>query len=203
MGISARSRILTPRMRVALAVTAALVALGAVWSTWLLLSPAPPTSQAPSTIAPTPGPVPNATPETGSEVLPPDAHAVPDDRLPALEPAAPRISAPLPEPASAENALVDGYPADLGAPLEGSDVLDSSLAVEGDVLQFTLVARSDASGSDVAAQYAQRWAGMGLAPAPQTGTATSYRDAYSSVTVAADESGTGTVYTLYGVLRAG
>ncbi|MCK6068062.1 MULTISPECIES: hypothetical protein [Microbacterium] len=191
-------------MRVALVVTAVLVASGAVLSGWLLLSAEPPASPRTATTAAAPGPVPGATPEAGSEVLPPDEQAPPSDRLPAIAPATPRIAAPLPEPASAQGALVEGYPADLAAPLDGSDVLDSSLAVEGDVLQFTLIARSDASGSDIAAHYAGRWAALGMAPAPETGPATSYRDAFSSVTVAAEApSGTGTVYTVYGVLRAG
>jgi hypothetical protein len=202
MGKSARSRTLTPRMRATLIVTAVVVALGLAAGAWLLLSPieAPPTAD-PST--PAAGPLPGAQPTTGSEVQPPSASTAPDDRIPPRDADVPRISAPLPAPAAAQGALVAGYPSELAAPLDGSDILDTSVATDGDVLQFTLVARSDASGADILAHYGALWASIGLAPASAGNGASSFGDAFSSLTVSADAaSGTGTVYTVFGVLRA-
>lgn len=202
MGISARSRILTPRMRGTLVVTAVVVVLGLGVGAWLLVAPVAPGEK--PVAAQTSGPVPGATPTTGSEVQTPKESTAPNDRLPPREGAAPRVSLPLPTPASAQGAVVEGYPADLAPPVDGSDVLDTSLATENEVLQFTLVARSDASGEDILAHYGALWAGLGLTPTSvaEAGAA-SYTDAFSSVTVSADASGTGTVYTIFGVLRAG
>lgn len=201
MGKSARSRTLTPRVRATLIASAILAVVGLAAATWLLLprDAAPPAADA--TVST--GPLPGASPTTGSEVLPPSGATAEDDRIPPRDAAVPRVSAPLPASAAAQGALVEGYPADLAAPLAGSDILDTSLTSEGDVLQFTLKARSDASAADVLAHYSTLWAGLGLAPEVAEASAASFRDPFSAVTVSADGgSGTGTVYTVSGVLRA-
>jgi len=132
-----------------------------------------------------------------------EASGTPGDHLPPLASPTPRVVAPLPASGSAHGALVAGYPVELGAPLPDSDTLDSSLATEGDILQFTLVARTDAAAEEVLARYDAQWASLGLVPAPETAGVLAYRDAFTSLTVSAATSGTGTVYTVFGVLKAG
>lgn len=196
------------RMRATLFVVGVVVATGLGAAAWMLLSPAPPDgAQTAAPLAqPTTGsgPVVGATPVPGSEVQDPDPSRAPIDRIPARTAATPRVSAPLPETASATGGLVAGLPVDLAAPLDGSDVLDSSVASEGTTVQFSLRARTDTDADTVRESYAALWAGLGLA-ADDTASAdgTSFEDAYTSVSVTADATtGTGTVYTVYGVLRA-
>lgn len=149
------------------------------------------------------GPNPGATPTTGSEVRPPDAAAPSTDRLPPVSAPAPRVSTPLPESGSASGALVDGFPANLMGPTAQSDVLQSSIASEGDTMQVTLLARTDATPDEVRQYYRALWIGLGLADAGANGASdASYADALSSVSLAFSSSaGTGTVYSVYGVFR--
>lgn len=151
---------------------------------------------------PTPGPLPDATPTTGSEVKAPDATAPPADRLPPLSAPSPLVSAPLPGSGSASGELVDGFPTNAMAPAPASEVLQSSIATEGDTMQVTLQARTDATPEEVSGHYRALWSSLGLADVTSGGADASYADALSSLSLAFSAStGTGTVYTVYGVFR--
>ena len=188
-------------------VVAVVVTLGLATAAWLAFAPGPAgsgSSPGGETRAATTGPEAGAPAVEGSEVLPPDATATRPDRLPDLATTVPRVSVPLPASGSAEGALVDGYPADLAPPAEGSEVIDTTVTTEGDTMQFSLRARTGADAATILEHYRGLWAGLGLVPAPTAQTdALGYTDAYSSVTVTAEAGGTGLVYTIYGVLRAG
>lgn len=208
MGKSVTSRAFAPtldrRMRATAIIVGAVVVAGLAVAAWLGLAPLPDAATAPpQAVAPAPltGPDADAPAVDGSEVLPADETPQRPDRIPPIAPAAARVTLPLPASATAQGELVAGFPADLAAPAEDSDVLDSTIASEGDTMQFTLRARSDASADAVLAHYAAAWAALGLAPSPSA-QGVSYGDAYSSLSVVAESTGTGLVYTVYGVLRA-
>ncbi|MDL5352381.1 hypothetical protein [Microbacterium sp. zg-YB36] len=197
-------RALTPTMRWTLAAVGVMVASGLGAAGWLLSATlAPPTTPTPQvSAAPTPGPVANATPAAGSEVLPPDAGQAPTDRLPQLTPPVPLISPPLPASGFARNELVAGFPVEVVGLPPDTDVIDSSLAQDGTVMQATLTARTNAPADAVLTHYRVLWSGLGLAPGVSGGGDAGFSDAYSSVSLAfAGASGTGTVYTVYAVLR--
>ncbi|MFJ6653884.1 hypothetical protein ACIQLJ_13925 [Microbacterium sp. NPDC091313] len=196
-------------MLISLAAVGLVVAAGLAVAAWFAFAPGPsPSGQTAGAAASAPaassGADPLATPTTGSEVLPPAETARPRDGVPAPPAASPRVSLPLPAAGSDDGGVIDGFPTDLASPTDGSDVLSTSLATEGDVLQFSLRARTDADGGDVASHYTALWSSLGLAPAPASDDGSvSYQDGYSSVTIATQASGTGLIYTIYGVLRAG
>jgi hypothetical protein len=212
MGKSARSRTpesmdgrpaLTPRMRGALFVIAAVAAIGLALAGAVALAPTAPSVDPTPVAAPPAGPQPGATPVAGSEVQE-SAVRTPVPRAALLPaPPAPRVSPPLPTTASAEGGLVAGYPADLAGPADGSTILDTSVSASADALQFALRARSDASPEALRAQYSDRWARMGLAGPGPDPDAPAFTDSYSSVTMTVEATGTGSVYTIFGVLRAG
>jgi len=200
----------TPAMRRTMLVVAVVVLAGAAVSLWLAFGgggaadrPAGAvTSSAPST----PGPLPGATPAEGSEVQSPAPQQSNPARLPPLPVATPRVVSPLPPSASADGRLVEGFPESLMGPAADSDIISSSIATEGDVMQVTLVARTDASKESVLQAYRTSWADQGLnLPASVDGaTELSAADSFTTITLSfTTESGTGTVYALYGVLRAG
>lgn len=202
---------LTRGMRRVLWAVGAVVAAGLIGAIWLLTtggggaSPAgddganPDTGGTPQPTA-AQGPLPGATPTTGSEVQPPDPSASPSDRLPPPPAPTPLVDAPLPPSASASGKLVDGFPTDVMGPARVSDVLQSAIATEGDTMQVTLVARTDAKPDEVREHYRALWSGLGLAGA--SGADVAYSDALSSITLAfSPGSGTGTLYTVYGVFR--
>jgi hypothetical protein len=205
MGIFAHSRTLTRRMRGTLIVAAGIAVLGFGASAWLLVAPASPSQQSPAAAQqPTAGPAAGALPTTGSEVQAPTESGAPSDRLPTRVAARPLVTVPLPPSASAEGEVVPGFPAEAAGPIEHSDVIQTSLTGEGDLVQVTLVGRSDAVPADILAHYAAVWADLGLTASPgATADATTYSDAFSSLTVSAEEAGTGIMYTVFGVLRAG
>ena len=197
-----RRRVLTTPMRWTLAAVAVVVVAGSVSAGWMLTA-GEPASTAPPSAAPavTPGPLPDATPVPGSEVQDPDPAAAPYAGVPPLPTPTPLVGAPLPPGASADGALVEGFPAAVAGPLTGADIVTSSVAVDGEVVQAALTARTDATADEVRADYAARWTALGLADA---GTADAFADPFSSVMLAfAAGSGTGTVYTVYAVLRTG
>lgn len=185
---------------VALALASAAVAIAVVVGALIAVAPtADPEATAPRPSASSgSGADPTAAPVAGSEVQPPDPSAAPRDRIPPRTPQTPRITVPLPASASAAGAVVEGYPIDLAAPAEDSDVVDTSVSSEGDRLQFTLIARTDATADAIRAHYAALWTGMGM-----TADGEGFRDPFTSVSLTVnDDAGTGTVYTVYGVARA-
>ena len=198
---------MTTPMRWTVVAVSLVVVAGCAGAGWLLTSggkePVPAPSAAPSV---TPGPLPEATLVAGSEVQDPEESSAPYAGVPPLPTPTPLVAAPLPAGASADGAVVEGFPSGVAGPLPGADVVTSSIAVDGAVMQATLTARTDATADDVRAGYADRWAALGLARADAGGgvTGDAYADPYSSVMIAfADGAGTGTVYTVYAVLRTG
>lgn len=155
--------------------------------------------------SPTRGPDPEGTPVAGTEVPPPDGSAADPHRLPSSEASDPLVTAPLPSSASAQGSLVEGFPADIMGPTADSDVVSSSIATEDDTMQVTLVARTDRPEEDVRAHFRSVWTSLGLAADPNDqGASLAFGDGANSLSLAfAAASGTGTVYTIYGVFRAG
>lgn len=152
-------------------------------------------------LPPTPGAVPGAPRVEGSEVLPPEPGDVPNDRVPPLPPRRPLVTSPLPADGHLQGALVTGFPTAVAGPVSPAEVIDSAITAEDVTMQATLTARTELSPGDVRAHYGALWASLGLAPSSDP-AATSYSDEYSAITLAfAPTSGTGTVYTVYAVLR--
>lgn len=168
--------------------------------------PQTPQAATPSPSAtPVPGADPGASPADGSEV-PDGADEDPEASGPGSAPApesTPLVGETLPPSATASGALVDGYPEPIMTPMPSSDVLDSSIATEGDVMQVTLVARTTASPDDVREHYREVWGGSGLEPTGREASDTSFADGSTSLDLAfAPDSGTGTVYVILGVFRS-
>ncbi|KAA9106490.1 hypothetical protein [Microbacterium rhizomatis] len=206
-----RVRSTTPAMRWALLGVLAIVLVGIGVTVWLMASGGAPGSTgsagSPGTAqATTAGPAPGATPTAGSEVLPPTA--VPDATLPPVAapssaPPTPLIAPPYPESATADFSLVPGFPEQVMGPAPASDILQSAIATEGNVMQVTLVGRTDASPDDVRAHYTELWSGLGLTNAGTTSDGSlSFTGPLESLTVSTTVGGTGTRYTVFGIFRA-
>jgi len=216
-----RPSTLTPGMKIVIAVVAMLVLAGVVVVSTLLSAggapgPAPATTQqggassggsstggpqTPGAASRTParGPLPQATPTTGSEVLPPTA--TPQTHIPKITPAPPLVTAPLPKPASRQGGLVKGYPTRVMGPVAASDVVSSSVATQGSTMQATLVAVAATSPKDITAHYATLWSSLGLRRSTTNDGTVVYTGAHESVTLAFASAGTGNRYTIYGVFR--
>ncbi|MFH8251570.1 hypothetical protein ACH3VR_14470 [Microbacterium sp. B2969] len=152
----------------------------------------------------TPGPVPGATPVAGSEVLPPSS--APDASEPLIDAVRPvksdepLVKGDLPPTAASTGKLVDGFPK-AAAPAPESDVIQSSIATEGGVMQVALVARTDESADDITAHYRDMWKALGLADHVTT-NGLQFADSFTTLSLAFTAgSGTGTVYTVYGVFH--
>ncbi len=148
---------------------------------------------------------PGAAPADGSEVPDPE-DAAPEASGPGAAPAPESTPFPggtLPASAAATGELVDGYPEPIMTPMPTSDVLNSEIATQGDVTQVTLVARTTASPDEIREHYRALWDDTGLEPAGTQDSDTAFADASTSLTLGfAPESGTGTVYVLFGVFRS-
>ena len=201
---------LSPAMRRVVIVVAVVVVLGLGIALWLAFGPnsgrgagdASPDPASSASSEPTTGPLPGATPTTGSEVLPPSEGGG-SDRLPPRTVQAPLVAAPLPPSASALGSLVDGFPSAIVGPMSGSDVVESSIATEGDRMQVTLTARTDATADAVTKHFEASWSALGLHSTPDAGTAAlTFAGPYESMTLAfSTGTGTGTVYMIYSVFR--
>lgn len=187
-----------------------LVIVGA--AVWFFTASAGETTDTAPTPTPSPsasvtqGPLPHATPTTGSEVpQTPETETETDSAggLPALPPSASLLTEPLPESASGSAQLVDGFPAEVMGPAPGAEVVQNDIATEGGVMQVSLLARTDASPEQVTDHYAKLWASKGLVAAPASPDGSlSYTSAFDSLTLAfTPAAGTGTVYMVHGVFR--
>ncbi|WP_347344561.1 hypothetical protein [Microbacterium sp.] len=194
---------LTPAMRRVLWLVGGVVAIALVVAVWLATAGRGGDTAPTPSATPTAGPLPGATPTTGSEVQDPAAGRPDLGRIPPLPVAAPLVSAPLPESATANRKLVEGFPAKIMGPAPDSDIVSSALATEGSVMQVTLVARTDASPESIVAHYRDVWAQLGLIDQGTTnGNGAAYASPHTSLTLAfSPESGTGTVYTILGSFR--
>ena len=209
---AARGRTRGRRMLVigAAALAGVLIAGAALIASWGGGAPSPrdaaPSPSATPTATPRPGAAPGGTPAEGSEVPDPD-EAAPEASGPGgAEPTpdtTPFVGTTLPSSGSATGELVEGFPEPIMTPMTESDVLDSSIATEGDAMQVTLVARSTASPDEIREHYRSVWAGSGLEPAGTQASGAAFANASTSLTLAfTPESGTGTVYVLFGVFRS-
>jgi hypothetical protein len=216
---------LTPAMKIVIGVVAVVVIAGAIVASALvgagsapdaaatvaatLPSENQPGRPAPGTVppgaastapaAPTRGPLPQATPTTGSEVLPPTA--TPNTRLPKVSPAPPLVPGPLPRSAARTGGLVAGYPSRVMGPAVTSPVVSSSIATQGTTMQVTLVAVYSGSRDTITAHYETLWASLGMRRGLTSDGTLVYAGAHESVTLAFGSSGTGNRYTIYGVFR--
>jgi len=127
----------------------------------------------------------------------------------ALPPSGPMptlLSGALPESATAQNEMVDGFPA--GIPLAArSTVATSDVTVEDQRVRASLTASTPTSGREVLAGYDVALAEFGFNPAdaPAVGgsTARAYNRGAESVTVTVTPTDTGaTGYTLLALLVA-
>lgn len=176
----------------------------AVWFTLVVVgedSAAPTTTSTPSA---GPGPLPGATPTTGSEVQTPGSTAPPQDRIPDRTSAGPLVAAPLPDSAAETGELVTGFPSEAMGPAADSDVVSSAIASDGAAMQVTLVARTDAAAADVIAHYRQLWTGLNLTDQGATDpNVVSFAGRQATLTLAfSGESATGTVYNILATFRA-
>ncbi|MGZ0711650.1 hypothetical protein ACWPKO_25295 (plasmid) [Coraliomargarita sp. W4R53] len=214
--VGTHQSVLNKGMRSALIAVTSVILVILATSAWLVFG-APLQSSSVSAVAtvaplaetnqshtPTPGPIPNATPVDATEVQPLAATPTHANRLPPLPDPAPLIAAPLPDDAHERGKLARGYPTDVAGPAPDSDVIDTSITSEDNLVQVSLTARTDASPDEVREHFTQRWSGLRLAPSTADDGALSYTDQYSSLTLAfATNSGTGAVYTVFAVLQTG
>ncbi len=198
---------LTTGMRMVLIAVGAVVVVGGITAVWLLSAgasaPGAQVSESSAAHA-TSGPLPGATATTGSEVVSPQPGQTQTDpdRLPPLDAPTPLATAPLPPSASATGSLVDGFPETVMGPTSDADVVSSSIATQDTTMQVALVARTDSSSADVIAHYKALWEGLGLSVSATANAATAV-GSFESLTLSFSSSGTGTVYSLFGVLRTG
>ncbi|GAA5201524.1 hypothetical protein [Microbacterium jejuense] len=188
-----------------IAVGVVVLVLGGV-AVWLFAAPVGGPGEAATTGLPSPaatqGPLPEATPTTGSEVLPPAA----DDAgtgLPLPAATASLLTSPPPASASGADQLVAGFPSDVMGPAPGATVVQNAIATADEVVQVSLVARTQASRQEVIDHYARLWASKGLGAAPDSADGSvSYTSAVDSLTLAfTPDTATGTVYMVHGVFR--
>jgi len=190
----------------------ALIAVGIVVlvlggaAVWLFAAPVGAPGDAATTPHPSPaatqGPLPQATPTTGSEVLPPETGDT-GGGLPLPPAAASLLTGPPPASASGTSQLVEGFPSDVMGPAPDATVVQNAVATEGDVVQVSLVAHTEASPQEVIAHYAQVWTSKGLSAAPESAYGSiAYTSTADSLTLAfTPGTATGTVYMVHGVFR--
>jgi len=180
--------------------------------------PTIPTSSPGSGDTPPVGPeMPVTTPDAGQGSPPEPATEIPpaDDGAEApldtttLPPSTPRpalFTGPTPDSATAQNKIVDGFPAAIPVAAR-STVSTSDISVENDRVRASLTATTPQAGADVLAEYDAALASFGFTPAdaPAVGgsTAREYRRGAESVTVTVTPSVTGgSGYTLLALLVA-
>lgn len=135
-------------------------------------------------------------PSSGQPLYPPRPLAAAD----------PLVSAPLPETAHRDRAIVEGFPAVISlAP--ASEVMFSSVASERDRVQAGLDAMSSSAPAAVLAHYRSTFATLGLVEEPVSAADGSQAVAFdrgpSTITVTVWPTDTGSRYTVFGVLVAG
>ena len=203
-GKNSQTNRLTPAMRRVLWIVGGVVVLVLVVAVWLAVAGGGAGGGTPTPSAtPTRGPLPGATTTTGSEVQDPAPGQPEPGRIPPLPAATPLVSPPLPDSASADGKLVKGFPEKIMGAAPDSEIVSSAIATEGNAMQVTLVARTDASPDSVVAYYRDAWAKLALIDqGTVAGNDVSYASPHTSLTLAfSPGSGTGTVYTILGSFR--
>ncbi|SMH42845.1 hypothetical protein SAMN06295885_2076 [Rathayibacter oskolensis] len=164
-------------------------------------SPGVPASVSPPTPA---APVAAADPSAPLEVSGP---APVETGLPSSAPRAALIALPLPAAASADRAVVAGYPSDVVAPLPGSIVASSSVEPAGEVLRSGLTATVALTAEQITEQYRSSLAERGFTSAaveaPEGGSAMLFTAGQDTVSLAVAPTGTPRMsYSLLSVLHA-
>jgi hypothetical protein len=158
-------------------------------------SPAPP---------PTAVPVPEGVSEAGqgSGAENPEAPGESAESAPRQ----PLVTLPLPDPASADGAIVAGFPEQVLPAAPDSSIASSSVATEGTQLQATLSAETPLTVTEVVEFYRTALAAHGMAgtPAPAADGSTAFdftRDS-NSVTVTATATDRGSSYAVFATFTA-
>lgn len=191
-------------------------------STTAIPSPAPTTapSAAPAavpTATSTPEPSaasPTAQPPTPADLadpLTPLEVSGPAPEQTGLPPSAPRpalVTLPLPPSASADGALVPGFPSTVVPVLPGAQVLSSSVGGDGSILRVGLVARGAADAEAIVNGYRDALTTLGFTSAEVPGTpggrAVVFSSGTDSVNLSIDPTeGGSTAYSVFAVLHAG
>lgn len=194
---------LTAGMKVTIAAVGVVIIVGVVVIAALNANaPAPDRAAAsapPSASAAPTGEQRSGTPTPASEI--PLPTATPEAGLPPRETPKPLISSPLPDSAARAGGLVAGFPDAIVGPMDGSDVVSSSIATQGTVMQVDLEAATPAAADDIRTHYRKLWKSHGLQEqATSDGTVTCLGP-YESMTLAVESSGTGNRYLIHAVFR--
>ena len=146
-----------------------------------------------------------AGPDAGAEVLPPVESDPGVPALPPSDPIPPLLHAPAPDTATAEGALVDGFPSFL-TPAPSSTVAASMVASEGANVQAAFSATSTNTVEAVQDYFDGIFAALALHPtqAPAVGgsTAWAYSRGAESVTVTLTPTARGCDYSILATLVA-
>ncbi|MET0956011.1 MAG: hypothetical protein ABWY68_08665 [Cryobacterium sp.] len=140
-----------------------------------------------------------ANPGAGVEVLPPVESNPDEPALPPSDPLPPLLKAPAPETATAEGALVAGFPAFI-TPAPQSTVAASMVASEGANVQAAFSATSRQAAEDVRAYFDKIFGALTLHPsvAPAVGGSSAwvYSRGAESVTVTLTPTASGCNYSI-------
>ncbi|CAH0221158.1 hypothetical protein [Microbacterium sp. Bi121] len=224
---TAEERTLTPAMKIAIGVVGVLV-VGGIVTAMVWNGAGRPDATGVSTtpsaeVAPTPGPLPGATATTGSEVPPsndeadespksgtghpplsematqPPADPAPEE--PPLDAAVPLVKAPLPAPASRNGGIVSGFPTRIATAMDDSKVVSTSIATESTVMQVSLVASSSTDPAKIREHYRKQWSALGLVERGGGTDTLAMAGAFEALTLSVTSTGTGNVYTIFGVFK--
>ncbi|WP_426241926.1 hypothetical protein [Nocardioides sp. LHG3406-4] len=126
---------------------------------------------------------------------------------PAPRPGTPLLRRPLPAGASADDALVEGYPDDVLPATPDSTIESSSLSPHGRRLQVALSASTTSGPGAVLLFYRQQLASLGFTeesvPAAAGTRAAGFRRGQNAATVTVERAGDTSSYTLFATLYAG
>ena len=119
----------------------------------------------------------------------------------------PLVTRPLPRTASAQGALVRGYPAAALPAARHSRIDTTSVSSDGSRMQVALVATTDRSAAAVLRFYRLHLTGLGFREKPTTAAggseAAAFRRGPDVATVTVTPTRTGASYSLFGTLHAG
>ncbi|KDA05204.1 hypothetical protein DC31_01905 [Microbacterium sp. CH12i] len=107
----------------------------------------------------------------------------------------------MPGSGSLNGGIVKGFPAGIADAMDGSNIISTSIATEGSVMQLSLVASSAATPDEIRAHYRALWSALGLREQPGNDETIAFIGAYESLSLSIGPSGTGNRYTIFGVFR--
>lgn len=116
------------------------------------------------------------------------------------------VTGPLPESGSAEGEFVEGFPREIIPLAPGSEIVSTSIAVEGDREQAGLVAASTRDASVVVDYYRSAFASLGLTERETDAVAGSLALVFTrgadNITLTVSDGADGTSYAVVGVFTA-